>query len=668
MKSILLFLTVLILLCLEIQSSPTRDRSVVIKVTALQAEKPSIRLDWLADSNTFNYIIRKKLKEDESWTVLDTLQPWNISYIDSNITIGKGYEYFIEKWTNDYDGYGYVYAGINLPLTEYNGKVLILIDSTIAAPLAMEIARFIQDLEGEGWTVVTKLAPRAEKYNSKAVQLTKNIVLEEFRKDSLKLKSLILLGRIAVPYSGAYALDGHSYDHRGAWPADVYYSVIDGDWTDNEVNIDSMKRNENENIPGDGKFDQVTIPGESRLQSGRIDMYNLPEFELSETELLRRYLDKNHNYRNKVFTVRQRGLIDDGFGMYTAEAMAAAAWISFTSVLGLDSVEEGSFRYTLPEKDYLWAYGNNSGSYTSIHNTAYTNELDSLPYRGVFTVLFGSYNGDFDSENNLLRSTLASNPSILTCTWSGRPFWFFHHMSLGEPIGYSAKLTQNNKTLYLSSGVYGFKGPHISLLGDPTLRMHIVSPPQNLKIEGFIEKNYARRSVLKWNHSKDEILGYNIYRAEYPNQLYTRINNEPVTDSVFTDENPFLLSNYYKVRAVRLEKAATGTYYNMSGSAFGSINFNNDTNNIFCRILPNPVTNIVYIYLDLPETNNVTADIYNSNGAFVRTVNYGEIGAGVTRLDWNLTDRFGAVVSSGVYFMRLKIGKYSKTEKLVIIR
>ena len=59
-------------------------------------------------------------------------------------------------------------------------------------------------------------------------------------------------------------------------------------------------------------------------------------------------------------------------------------------------------------------------------------------------MFFGSYFGDWDSPNNFLRAPLATPTYTLTSAWAGRPYWMFHHMALGETIGFSTRLTQNN--------------------------------------------------------------------------------------------------------------------------------------------------------------------------------------------------------------------------------
>src|SRR3712207_9501473 len=69
---------------------------------------------------------------------------------------------------------------------------------------------------------------------------------------------------------------------RSAWPADMYYGDIDGEWSDDNVENTGATRPENHNVIGDGKFDLDIIPSDIDLMVSRIDFHNLPVFSRSE--------------------------------------------------------------------------------------------------------------------------------------------------------------------------------------------------------------------------------------------------------------------------------------------------------------------------------------------------------------------------------------------------
>ena len=136
---------------------------------------------------------------------------------------------------------------------------------------------------------------------------------------------------------------------------------------------------------------------------------------------------------------------------------------------------------SLTANSYLWSYGCGGGTYNSAGGIGTTANFASANLKGVFTMIFGSYFGDWDSQDNFLKAPLAQG-KVLTNVWSGRPHYQFHHMGLGENIGYGLLITQNNfNGLYYASptNITG-KWIHNALMGDPTLRQDIVAPASNV--------------------------------------------------------------------------------------------------------------------------------------------------------------------------------------------
>src|SRR5205807_7399155 len=119
-------------------------------------------------------------------------------------------------------------------------------------------------------------------------------------------RAVFLFGHVPVTHSGWYAPDGH---HLRAFPADVFYGDLDGEWTD-EMGVNfEPPRPETRNYPGDGVYDQSRIPSPVELEVGRVDLFNMPSFlPKTEKDLLRQYLDKDHRYRRGLLKVEAKGL------------------------------------------------------------------------------------------------------------------------------------------------------------------------------------------------------------------------------------------------------------------------------------------------------------------------------------------------------------------------
>lgn len=542
----------LLLLVFRVQAqTPGQNKSLLLHAS-VQANPAQITLHWQPPANATGFDIYRKNKSALNWgfPIVSGLPGNSDNWTDSDVQAGNAYEYAVVK-TGGTVAYGYIYAGIDLPEQTWRGQMLLVYDTLTTQSLQPAIRRWIRDVEGDGWQVIPIGIDPGD-----AVSAVKSRIQDAYNRAPQQVKSAFLLGRVPVPYSGLIAPDGHTPDHLGAWPTDGYYADINGNWTDVSINNSGASQARNRNVPGDGKFDQNIFPSDLELQIGRVDMRNLPAFGLSETQLLKRYLDKNHAYRNKHFSAQNRALVDDNFtGM--AEGFSASGWRSFGPICGPANVAATDYFGAMRTDSYQWSYGCGAGSYTSCSGVGNASNFAADSLRSVFTMLFGSYFGDWDSpSNNLLRAALANGSTLSNC-WAGRPFWHLHHMALGETLGFSAITSMNNSSTYDAN--FGMRGVHTALMGDPSLRAHIVAPPHTLEIA-----QAGNDAELRWAAAADTVLGYNIYRRA-GGGAFEKVNAAIVTDTAFSDPClPDTGEYHYMVRAVRREITPSGSYFNLS--------------------------------------------------------------------------------------------------------
>ncbi|MCI0534754.1 MAG: hypothetical protein L0Z50_05960, partial [Verrucomicrobiales bacterium] len=318
----------------NVRAIQTSDYAVQVTATA-QASPPRITLAWPQDSSgaPSSYVVSRKLRDAAFWGPGVSLPGTTTTYTDENVSLGGAYEYQVKKLAAGYAGFGYVYAGIEVPAVESRGKVVLIVENTYAADLAPELSQLEDDLLGDGWIVLRHDVARTD-----SVADVKALIRADYAADPANVKSVFLFGRVPVPYSGNRAPDGHQPDHLGAWPADVFYAEMNANWMDTYVNVSGANSSRNYNIPNDGKYDQSQVPSPIKLQIGRVDLSDLPAFNLSEKELLRQYLNKDHNFRHKLLNVDRRGLVVDAFGTFNGEAFASSGWRNFAPLLGADNV------------------------------------------------------------------------------------------------------------------------------------------------------------------------------------------------------------------------------------------------------------------------------------------------------------------------------------------
>jgi hypothetical protein len=691
-----------------------KDYAFMVKVTTQKSPAPSITISWNADKQATHFQLFKRTDPTKPWgQPIADIDPPQLEFIDTEVKIGTEYEYQVLKKvtvsdTTAYLATGYISAGIEALPPVHRGKVLLLVDSAIANPLSVEIVRLIDDLKHEGWSVVRRYVSRTEAFDGKAVTTVKNVIMQEYNKDKANLKSVFILGRVAVPYSGNLNPDAHP-DHKGAWPADCYYGDVDGVWADKIVDNSTASRAENKNKPGDGKFDYTSLdenlaPMSIELQVGRVDFYNMPLFRdtarhasvfESELELLKKYLDKNHTYRTGGYPYKKNGFIADNFGILRSgdfvEAFANSGWRNMAALVGESRITAGNYFTLAADTSVLWGYGCGGGSYTSCGGVGSTSDFVTKPVNAIFTMLFGSYFGDWDSQNNIMRAVLASNGTALTCSWAGRPHTYYHHMGMGKTIGSSTVLSQNNSTDYFFMAMYNTQYPngatmpsygtrwvHQALMGDPTLRMNmeqgaIPKPDQIVQVKpagggGPIHLNWS------YSNSDDEkkIDGYFVYRDDAFVKTFKLQNPTLIKETSYVDSNVISGNSYtYFVRAVSLRQSMTGSFYDESDSIsivatppVGVDEMPALVSSLDCT--PTPATEYADLRFTTELPGELKINITDLSGAMVASLGQGTYQSGTHTIRWNLTNSTGRRVSAGVYLLSITRDKQTQTMKIVI--
>lgn len=541
------------------QSTAERSRLQAVEAWAQVQEAPAqITLRWPATDDATGYKITRRA--DGSFVEVANLDAGATNWMDVNVAVGQRYEYRIVKSTGfNYIGQAYVTAGIKAGVLNDTGKVLVLSRDNVASALEPEIERLRQDLILEGWEVARQTVS-----GSATAPEVRNAIREVWQSSAGKLKSVILLGHVPVPYSGAIFPDGHS-NHFGAWPADGFYGDIDGTWTDSTVNTQVAERENQWNVPGDGKYDQSTYPSAVDLAVGRIDFFEMTNFgnktpSRSEIDLTRAYLNKNHNFRSGNVQLTRRGLVLDNFGLRDTNGVASTAYRNFAGFFGATNVapmELDTYFPRLKTESALCTWGAGGGSYYYASGVGTSDDFALMDVNVVFSFWLGSYFGDWNNESNWLKAALGSG-QILVSMYAGIPHSQLHHMALGGTIGDAFVLTQNNRQRdsYFPD-TQGLNEVHQALLGDPTLRLFPRGGLRSASGSGG-----AGQATLRWAApSGATYMGAHIYRSSSPAGPFTQVTSAPIAGDNFTD-SPSAGTYSYLVRPVWLETTGSGTFQN----------------------------------------------------------------------------------------------------------
>jgi hypothetical protein len=529
-----------------------------------------------------------------------------------------------------------------MPAVHSRGAILLAVDSTVIGSLSLQ--QFTRDLIGDGWEVLTESVPRADipRYRpttaeitagfsaspeyitwKAAVATTKSTIRSAYTASGASLKSVLLIGHVAVPYAGLSSDDGHSGSsgtHGGATACDAFYGDMsaDTDWTDSSTfvysNITVSARNNN--FPNDGKFDNDALPTNHKLDIavGRVDFsllsaYGVPLASTSparplatastqEIGLLQDYVNRNHDWRDATVTAdRQAAYNVDfyGIGYDGPTENRLAANVGATNLTFATWNDETGAPAATQDGSWLWGIASGSGQYAGINvhapadadgiiiknavgtaNVRFNASFVYGPNAGssdaskvVFNQIFGSYVGDWDGQNSLLMSSIAQQDSLSIATmYGGRPQWEVHTMALGESFADGQRRTVQPNSGYDYNTFYTNKN-EVSLLGDPTLREVFVKPVSNVQVntvQAGAGSGFSTETTIVWTASTDTgVSGYYIYRADSAMGSYTLLNTTAVTGTSYVDTTaPATGAPYYMVRATKLEETPSGSYWNLS--------------------------------------------------------------------------------------------------------
>ncbi|HEV2392009.1 MAG TPA: fibronectin type III domain-containing protein [Verrucomicrobiae bacterium] len=544
-----------------------------VQISALvQANPPQITLNWEPDIFGANsYTIFRKAKQDTSWgSPIASLPGSATNFTDSQVVVGATYEYQITKAaTLGYTGYGYIYTGIQAPMIDQRGTLLLIVAQESTIGLDNELARLQSDLAGDGWQVLRQNVSTNDTPDS-----VHSLILNDYWANPSSVNTVFLFGHVPILQSGYLDYDGHG---PRPMPADAFYGDIYQDWPTTLTNSPSY------------------LPSDVALMVGRVDLFDMPGAASpvpwpSETELLRTYLNKDHAWRQGQVSVPRRALMGNRRGDEGGLAVAASGYRAFEPFVGPGNTIEANISDTAPANQrwmsmlasggYLWAYGCGAGQDTAIsylgtngvYYDVWSADIVDQNAQAVFMMVFGSHLGNWDHQDNFMRSVLATPGIGLACCMSGEPHWFMHHMGLGETIGYSTRLSMNNSTLYQNEQNPYTRAVYIALMGDPTLRMEPVPPPSALsasQVPGGIE--------LNWAASPTPGAGYYVYRAPSPAGPFNRLTPALLPGTSFTDTGLLPNTYTYMVRAVSLIANFSGSYYDPSEGLFTTITTTNSS-------------------------------------------------------------------------------------------
>lgn len=576
--------------------------TIPIEVSAVSETPPSITFKfWRAGQ----YDIYRKDPAATAWGALHAqtgsgAQTWT----DTAVALGTEYEYrFVLKSPNppppqlmlgggSGDLHNYLRAGVRVDRTGPRGRMVLLVAEDAKHHLAAEVARYKQDLVGDGWIVHEIVTPRGLNNNqghgfdggmgAEVYQGIRSQIQTLYAAHGNELKHVMILGRVPMPRSGLHRnwrFDGHGT--YGAHGCDAYYSEMNNDevWTDTGSNAAWGYENPFLNVPGDGKWDLMRVPDDDpaflELGTSRVDMGLVRD----EFPKLKMFLDKLHRYKHahpdfrpgRRFAFRGNGFDNPGETWWQAGAaisgLANMDLVDPAEVTG-HSTLEGDAAWTVENGPYLFYSKGNGSPGISI---------------GARAVMWTGMQSNFGLwyRYPAMPDRLGEDSLILSWTYSVWGFrWHYHPLGLGDVMGEVTRISVNNRGIGNVDGLYRFDSNYVpngdwtgffmfQHIGDAAMRLFMFPPPARLVVNPTTEG-----ALLSWEASEDvDVLGYHVYRAADAMGPFTRLTADPLAATDYTDAATTAGTWTYMVRAVKLEATGSGTFLNGSQGIFRTVSW-----------------------------------------------------------------------------------------------
>ncbi len=234
--------------------------------------------------------------------------------------------------------------------------------------------------------------------------------------------------------------------------------------------------------------------------------------------------------------------------------------------------------------------------------------------------------------------------------------------------GSARKLNKTNAT----SGTIDM-GAYEYAYGDDTLPVELSAFTAICDVENDVKISWTTQS-------ESNMLGYHLYRAT-ENEISASVN---VTVGIIEAHNISSTYNYSYTDA-ETELSTQYYYWLQSVELMGAVNYygpipiktgngqNPETPGIplvtkLKSAYPNPFNPSTSIAYDLAEQANVNIEIFNIKGQKVTSLLNETKQPGKYNITWNGKDSANKNCSGGVYFYKMKAGKYTETKKILMLK
>jgi hypothetical protein len=176
--------------------------------------------------------------------------------------------------------------------------------------------------------------------------------------------------------------------------------------------------------------------------------------------------------------------------------------------------------------------------------------------------------------------------------------------------------------------------------------------------------------ILRWvTGMEDDIRGFHVLRSQSHDGIYTRVTRGLIDSqggirhgfSYEYCDNAVLPGRIYYYKLEEISGTGASTEHGPWSVVYES------TDNL-AQNIPNPFNPETTIRFSLARESHVHLAIYDASGRLVRILLDSRKSPNIYKLNWDGRNENGQRVASGVYFYRIKAGKFTETRKMLLLK
>lgn len=528
---------------------------------------------------------------------------------------------------------------------------------------------YIDDLESEGWSVKFVTCT-----NTGDHVVFRDYLIQEW--DVNYIRGSFLIGNLPVAFYEMPMLNDDG-DTTGwnFFPCDLYFMDTDGEWIDNERD--------------NGFYDDHTGAVYPDMWVGRLYTPTMTFHDVTETQLVKRYLQKVHDYRKGTLRLKDQALCyvtkDWAGPPDESEVFIIYDEVGFYNegILGAN-VTVADYRHRIrasTNNKYEWMYlaAHSSATYHNFKDgDFFSSEIDEIDVQVLFFLNFNCSSALITANDCLCSWYVMQEPYGLLSIGSSKPGSMV--CQADYYIGLSSGNTFGDAYLFWGLSYFEMRDWHygLILIGDPTLKIsrfmtkpgphfcYALSPDRDEVVNDVAP-------VFRWTVT--DSTDYYKLVIENDQLSWTSENIQDTSYQIPTDvlqpkqTYQWSVKAYSGLECTDFSQPRYFTYLDQASSIeqFASRGSLPQELTIIGNY-PNPFNSSTTISFVVPKRQPVTMNIYNARGQEIRTLLDHEWLNGKQSIYWNGTDRLSQIVPSGLYFCRISDGDVVRVKKMLFVR